>query len=99
MVQCRHGGLKLLPQEKHIDLVWQRLDEKQPHQERFDFEADYDTAYRREITDFARWITEDRQPCLTWREGLRCVEMMEAAYQSSAAGGQPIDFPLPQPTP
>jgi predicted dehydrogenase len=93
LVQCRHGGLKLVPQMDHLDLYWQRLDEEKPHHERFEIRDDFDPAYRREIGDFVRWISEDRQPCLTWREGLRCVESMEAAYRS-AEKGVPIDLPL-----
>lgn len=57
-------------------------------------ELRFDHAFRTEIGHFVRWITEDRMPCLTWVEGLRCVEMMEGAYRSADAGGQSIDFPL-----
>ena len=91
--QCRHGGFKLVPEMDHIDLYWQRLDSDQMHHERFG-DLGFDHAYRLEIGDFVRWITEDRQPCLTWIEGLRCVEMMEAAYLSADKNGQPVQFPL-----
>lgn len=91
--ECRHGGFKLVPEMDHIDLYWQRLDEEEPHHERFD-DLGFDHAYRLEVGDFVRWIQEDRPPCLTWVEGLRCVEMMEAGYRSAEAGGQLIELPL-----
>jgi UDP-N-acetylglucosamine 3-dehydrogenase len=94
MVQCRHGGLKLAPQMTHIDLRWRRLNDSEARQERFELEADFDTAFRREVGDFLAWITEDAPPCLTWREGLRCVELMEAADRSALAGGVPVELPL-----
>ena len=90
---CRNGGFKLVPQMDHIDLYWQRLDEDEPHHERFD-DLGFDHAYRLETSDFVRWITEDRKPCLTWEEGLRCVEMMEAAYCSAEKGGEIVTLPL-----
>ncbi len=91
--ECRHGGFKLVPCMDHIDLYWQRLDEEEAHHERFD-DLGFDHAFRLETGDFVRWVQEDRPPCLTWVEGLRCVELMEAAYRSAAAGGQVIDLPL-----
>ncbi len=91
--QCRHGGFKMVPYLDHIDLYWQRLDERESHHERFD-DLGFDHAFRLEVGDFVRWITEGRRPCLTWVEGLRCVELMEAAYRSAEAGGRPVDLPL-----
>lgn len=91
--QCRNGGFKLVPHMENIDLYWQRLDDDRVTHERFD-DLGVDVAFRREVGDFVRWITEDFQPCLTWVEGLRCVEMMEAAYHSAEAGGVPVTLPL-----
>ena len=91
--ECRHGGFKLVPAMDGIDLYWQRLDEAEVHHERFD-DLGFAHAYRLEIGDFVRWVQENRPPCLTWVEGLRCVEMMEAAYHSADAGGEPVKFPL-----
>jgi len=91
--ECRHGGFKLMPYKDHIDIFWQRLDEEEAHHERFD-DPGVDHAFRLESSDFVRWIEQDRQPCLTWVEGLRCVEMMEAAYRSADAGGSPVALPL-----
>ena len=91
--ECRNGGFKLVPHLDHIDLYWQRLDEEEAHHERFD-DLGFDHAFRKEIGDFVRWVMDDHAPCLTWVEGLRCVEMMEAAYRSAEKGGEPVELPL-----
>lgn len=91
--ECRHGGFKMIPQMDHIDLYWQRLDDPAPRHERFD-DLGFDHAYRLEVGDFVRWIQEGRPPCLTWVEGLRCVELMEAAYRSVEQKGAAIELPL-----
>ncbi len=91
--ECRNGGFKLVPRMDRIDLFWQRLDEEEMHHERFD-DLGFDHAFSLETRDFVRWVQEDRTPCLTWVEGLRCVELMEAAYRSAESGGQPIELPL-----
>ena len=91
--ECRHGGFKLVPALDHIDLYWQRLDASTPQHERFD-DLGFDHAYRREIGDFFRWIATGAEPCLTWVEGLRCVEMMEGAYRSAQQDGRVVGFPL-----
>lgn len=94
MVQCRHGGLKLTPRLTHIDLRWHRLDEALPHDERFEMAPDFDAAFRREVGDFFDWIDKDKPPCLTWLEGLRCVELMEAAELSAQQNGKQVELPL-----
>ncbi|MDD9987885.1 MAG: Gfo/Idh/MocA family oxidoreductase [Spirochaetaceae bacterium] len=91
--ECRHGGFKLVPALDHIDLYWQRLDAPAARHERFD-DLGFDHAYRREIGDFFRWIGTGAEPCLTWVEGLRCVEMMEGAYRSAQQEGRVVEFPL-----
>ena len=91
--ECRHGGFKLVPSVDHIDLYWQRLDAPATEHERFD-DLGFDHAYRREIGDFFRWIGTGAEPCLTWVEGLRCVEMMEGAYRSAQQDGRVVEFPL-----
>jgi glucose-fructose oxidoreductase len=92
-VICRQGGMHLDPFLDHIDLYWQHQNDAAPHHERFD-DLGFDHAYRREIGDFVRWITEGRPPCLTWREGLRCVEVMEAAHRSAREQGAVTPLPL-----
>jgi len=93
LVVCRDGGMRFVPFLKHLDLSWQHRDDQEPHFERFD-DLGFDHAYRQEFGDFVRWITEGRQPCLTWREGLRCVEVMEAAHRSADQRGLVIALPL-----
>ena len=83
----------MTPHLDHIDLCWQRLEEQKAHYERFD-DLGHAEAFSRETSDFVRWITEDRAPCLTWEEGLRCVELIEGAYRSAEAGGEPVELPL-----
>lgn len=92
-VICERGGMRFVPFLDHIDLDWQGLDDPAPRHERFD-DLGFDHAFSLEIGDFVRWITEGREPCLTWREGLRCVEAMEAAHRSAAEGGSIVKLPL-----
>ena len=51
------------------------------------FEDDATEAYLLELQSFSHWIKEDREPVLTWREGLACVQVMEAAYRSAEQSG------------
>jgi predicted dehydrogenase len=92
-VICRHGGMYQAPFLDHIDLYWQHDSDSAPHHERFD-DLGFDHAYRKEIADFIRWITTGSPPCLTWREGLRCVEVMEAAHRSAREKSRTITLPL-----
>ena len=62
---------------------------------RFDNEAGFRSAYVQELTSFADWILEGREPVLTGWDGLRCVEIMEAAYLSARTGRQ-VELPLPR---
>lgn len=92
-VVCRNGGMRLNPFLDHIDLTWQVNSDSYPVSERFD-DLGYDEAYRKELSDFGRWIRDGIEPCLTWKEGLRCVEIMEAANRSDARGGAIVHLPL-----
>lgn len=92
-VICRDGSMRLQTFMDHIDLYWQRFDEQERHHRRFD-DLGFDHAFRREIGDFVRWVTEGKTPCLTWREGLRCVEVMEAAHRSAKQNGAWQSLPL-----
>jgi predicted dehydrogenase len=93
LVICRAGGMRFVPFLDHIDLYWQHSNQSEPHHERFD-DLGFQHAYRRELGDFVRWVQEGTEPCLTWREGLRCVEAMEAAHRSAAENGSVIRLPL-----
>jgi predicted dehydrogenase len=60
----------------------------------FDLAAGFEPAYRREFESFAAAIREDEPPIVTALDGLRCVELMEAAAHS-AASGEVVRLPLP----
>ena len=93
MVVCEHGGMRFVPFLEHLDLYWQHRDDTEPHLERFD-DLGFDHAYRQEFGDFVRWINDGTPPCLTWEEGLRTVEVIEAAQRSADDGGRVIEMPL-----
>lgn len=60
--------------------------------ERLTFADDGTDALLVELRSFARWIANDELPVLTWREGLACVQVMQAAYESARAGGARIEL-------
>src|SRR6185312_920300 len=93
LVICRNGGMRFVPSLGHLDVYWQHSEDKEPRHERFD-DLGFDHAFRKEIRDFVNWVQRGEEPCLTWREGLRCVEGMEAAHHSAARGGAVILLPL-----
>lgn len=60
--------------------------------QRFAFDDDATEAYITELTSFARWVRQGETPVLSWREGLACVQVMQAAYESARRGGQRIEL-------
>lgn len=94
IIVCREGGMRLVPDIDHIDLFWQHNDDKEARLERFD-DLGFDHAFSLECGDFTSWVKDEHfKPCLKWEEGLRCVEVMEAAHRSAEAGGKVIKLPL-----
>ena len=93
LVVCENGGMRFVPAMEHLDLAWQSRDDTEPHFERFD-DLGFDHAFRQEAGDFVRWIKDGTKPCLTWEEGLRCVEVMEAALRSADENGTVLSLPL-----
>jgi predicted dehydrogenase len=90
--------MRLVTSFQEVNLYWRSLGEAEEHHERFE-EAGGDPvgandALRKETRDFVRWIVDGTEPCLTWREGLRCVEIIEAARRSSKQDGAWIALPL-----
>ncbi len=61
----------------------------------FDNEAGFRHAFTTEFTSFAHWVLDDAEPVLTGWDGLRCVEIMEAA-ELSAYSGRQVELPLPR---
>ena len=93
MVVCKNGAMRFVPSMEHLDLTWQSRDDTEPHFERFD-DLGFNHAFRQEAGDFVRWIQDGTAPCLTWEEGLRCVEVMEAALRSADENGTVLSLPL-----
>ncbi len=97
-VTCRKGGIRLVSSFQQVDLYWKSLDASDEHHEHFE-ETGGDPvganeALRKETRDFVRWIVDGSEPCLTWREGLRAVEVIEAARRSAKQEGSWIKLPL-----
>ena len=97
-VVCRDGGVRLVTSFHDADLYWKLLGETAEHHERFE-EPGGDPvgsgeALRKEFRDFVHWIVDGTAPCLTWREGLRAVEVIEAARRSARQNGEWINLPL-----
>ena len=90
---CANGAMRFVPFMEHLDLYWQHRDDPDPQLERFD-DLSFDHAYRQELGDFVRWIEEGAEPCLSWREWFRCVEVMEASHRSAVQNGAVIPLPL-----
>ena len=93
MVVCSNGGMRFVPHLTHLDLHWQHREDEKENMERFD-DLGFTHAYRKELGDFVGWIIQGEEPCLTWQEGLRCVEIMEAARRSAKENGRVIELPL-----
>lgn len=97
-VTCSSGGMRLVTSFQTADLSWKLLGESDEHNMHFE-ELGGDPvaaneALRRETREFVRWIVDGTQPTLSWREGLRCVELIEAARHSVRQGGAWISLPL-----
>ena len=87
---------KLVPRDDRLDLYFQAYDQEAAQHEQYDSKEDLDHAYRREVVDFVRWARDEiDDPCLTWREGLHCVQTMQALGQSARANGPWIELPAP----
>jgi predicted dehydrogenase len=94
IVMFENGGLRFEPFMDHLDISWQHREDPTLHHERFD-DLGFDHAYRLELGDFVKGIDDPGyRGCLGWEEGLRCVEIMEAADRSAVAGGELISLPL-----
>ena len=58
-------------------------------------EFGFESAYRLELSSFIDWVVDRKPPVVSWVDGLRCVEIMDAAYVSLRTGGW-VDLPLPE---
>lgn len=97
-IVAQKGGLRLVSSKDGADVYWQLTGDKEAHHERFEAKngdpVGVDEAFHREMADFVAWVTDGKEPCLTWREGLRCVEVAEAAKISAKQDSQWIQLPL-----
>jgi predicted dehydrogenase len=89
------GSLRFDPAESWIEFAsWlgeqERIDIGPP-----DRRARFDIGIRAELQSFIDWVNHDAEPVLTAWDGLRAVEIIDAAYQSIAEK-RPIPLPLPQ---
>jgi len=90
------GSLRFDPGESWIEFAsWrgerERIDVGPP-----DREARMDIGIRAELQSFIDWVNHDAEPILTAWDGLRAVEIVDAAYQSIAEK-RPVSLPLPRP--
>jgi predicted dehydrogenase len=91
-----HGSLRFDPEESWIQFAsWrgerERVDVGPP-----DRMARMDIGVRAELQSFIDWVAHGTEPILTAWDGLRAVEIIDAAYQSIAQK-RPIPLPLPRP--
>jgi UDP-N-acetylglucosamine 3-dehydrogenase len=97
-IACQRGGMRLVSSFQEADVYWRLLSEAAEHHERFEEHGGdpvgANEALRKETREFVRWITDGTEPCLTWREGLRCVELIEAARRSAKEKGTWVTLPL-----
>ena len=88
-IVCEHGGISYDPQQL---TVTRQPEDGSPQQVRLE-NNDADGAYDREWSSFAGWLLRDEAPVLTGDDGLRCVEILQAAYLSAHLGAH-VELPL-----
>ena len=97
-VVCRDGGMRLTMSLEHAELHWSLSGESVDHRERFEETSGIpigaEEAFRQELREFIRWVTDGTPPTLTWEQGLRCVEIIEAAHRSASEEGKWMQLPL-----
>jgi predicted dehydrogenase len=88
-IVCENGGMAYDPRQiaVHHQLYGQ------PMETTFFEGYGHDIAFVREWSSFAGWVLRDEAPVLTGEDGLRCVEIIQAAYISAVEGG-PVGLPL-----
>lgn len=88
-IVCENGGIAYDPRQiaVHHQLY------EQPMETTFFEGYGHEVGFIKEWSSFAGWILRDEAPVLTGEDGLRCVEIMQAAYISAAEGGT-VRLPL-----
>jgi myo-inositol 2-dehydrogenase/D-chiro-inositol 1-dehydrogenase/scyllo-inositol 2-dehydrogenase (NAD+) len=91
------GSLTYDPSENWIEVAtWKGERERIDVSLSGDRRARMAIGVRAELGSFVDWVTHDAEPILTGWDGLRAVEVIDAAYQSIAEK-RPISLPLPRP--
>ena len=88
-IVCENGGMSYDPRQV---AVHHQLHDR-PMQTTFFEGYGHDVAFVREWSSFAGWVLRDETPELTGEDGLRCVEIIQAAYISVAEGAR-VTLPL-----
>ena len=88
-IVCEHGAIEYDPRRIEVRA---QIRGQTPRIRQFD-DYGFDEAFDREWGSFAGWILRDEPPVLTGEDGLRCVEIMQAAY-ISADTGEAVNLPL-----
>ncbi len=89
-IACEHGGIAYDPRQVAVHYATHDGPMQTTFFEGYGFEEAFDT----EWDSFAGWVLRDEPPVLTGEDGLRAVEIMQAAYLSVEEGGRPISLPL-----
>jgi myo-inositol 2-dehydrogenase/D-chiro-inositol 1-dehydrogenase/scyllo-inositol 2-dehydrogenase (NAD+) len=90
------GSLRFDPAESWIEFASWRGEQERIEIGPSDSQARFDIGVRVELQSFINWVNHDAEPVLTAWDGLRAVEIIDAAYQSIAEK-RPIPLPLPRP--
>ena len=88
-IVCEHGGIAYNAQDLTVTT---HIEDATPREVRLEHNS-ADGAYDKEWSSFAGWLLRDEAPVLTGEDGLRCVEILHAAYLSAAIGSK-VDLPL-----
>jgi len=89
-IACEHGGIAYDPRQVAVHYATHDGPMQTTFFEGYGFEEAFDT----EWDSFAAWVLREEPPVLTGEDGLRAVEIMQAAYISVDEGGRPISLPL-----
>ncbi|MFC1718075.1 Gfo/Idh/MocA family oxidoreductase [Candidatus Poribacteria bacterium] len=90
------GSLRFDPGRKLIEVATWDGKRERIDVEPSNCQTQMDIGIRAELQSFVDWITRDAEPILTGWDGLRSVEIIDAAYLSIAEK-RSIQLPLPRP--
>lgn len=90
------GSLRFDPRERWIEFASWTGESERIEVGPDDPKARRNIGLHAELGSFVEWVTHDAEPILTAWDGLRAVEIIDAAYRSIAQR-RAIDLPLPRP--